>query len=396
MKQDAISYLSTEQEELDKLCEDIFSLSEESYKEYQTTNCICDFLEKRNFKIERNFLDIETSFKATIGEGHPIICFPCEYDAVENTGHLTGHNLNTKIQISAAIGLAHILPKMKTEGTIILLGCPGEYLGGSKETMLRQNVFDEFDAVLSVQANTKTCETKTSAAVIPLNLTFKSKYQMSLNTDPVYTSLDATLMLCNILKTLEKGIRFNKSYVDYTICESTKNPYIKANDSRIKLLIRSKSMDDAKLLEYKIKSISEYISTLLDIDFELHLYQPPSEPLVSNSTLSRMLSHNLKESGIIDINYPTRIFEALSIGGVSTKIPTINYLISIVGDDLLIKYGTENFAKATLTPLAIETARRASCALLCTAIDLIEAPHLLIEAKLELHNLQNEEVTNLY
>ncbi|MGL5820865.1 MAG: M20 family peptidase [Sarcina sp.] len=393
MKQDAISYLSTEKENLYELAKSILDFAEESYKEYNTSTYICNFLESHNFKIEKNFQNINTAFKATFGSGHPVICFTCEYDAVEDKGHLTGHNILCSIQLGAAIALSSVLPKIQKElnceGTIVVLGCPGEYLGGSKETFLRQSVFKEIDAVLSIQPNIINCEQKTTSAVIPLSLTFKSDYKLSFTSDCSFNSLDATLLLCNILKILEKGINCNGSKIDYVICENTKDPFIKAHNSVIKILIRSCTMEDAKKIEEQIKRVAEFTATLLNITVESNLYQPPSEPLNSNQTLARIFSHNLKESGITNIADCIKSYDGISLGGVSLKVPTISHLISIIGDDTNIAYGSLDFAKATLTPQANEIAFKTSCALACTAIDLLEAPHLLAEAKLQLHETCN-------
>ena len=389
MKQEAISYLSTKKDELFNLSQKILNQAETSYNEFNTSKIICNYLENYGFKIEKNFQNISTAFKATIGNGHPIICLPCDYDAVENKGHLTGHNLLCQIQIGASISLAHILTK-KTEGTIMVLGCPGEYLGGSKETFLRQGVFEDVDAILSLQPNTENCEVISSAAIIPIKISFKSDYRLSFYRDYKYNSLDASLMLCNILKILEKGFDSNKTQIDYIISESTKDPFIKANDSTIKLLIRSKDMNTAKFIEEKIKSIANYIGVLLDINATISLYQPPSHPLTPSPTLSRILTNNLKESGIINLNENTVLNDGISLGSVSTKIPTVNHLISITGEDELIKYGTLEFAKATLTPLADEIAFKATQSIISTAIDLLEAPHLLTEAKLELSQIKSK------
>lgn len=392
MKQDAISYLSTKQDELFQLSKQILNAAENSYNEYKTSDYICNYLENYGFKIEKKFQNIDTAFKATIGNGHPIICLPCEYDAVENKGHLTGHNLLCQIQVGAGISLAHVLSKMKIDGTIIILGCPGEYLGGSKETFLRQGVFNEIDAILSVQPNTINCEVKSSAAVIPMEISFKSAYKLSFSRDCEYNSLDASLMLCNILKVLEKGFNCHNSHIDYVISENTKDPFVKANDSTMKLLIRAKDMCNAKIIRDKIKSITDYIGMLLGIDAQTSLYQPPSHPLTPSPTLSRMLTNNFKESGIIDIKEDIILHDGISLGSISTKIPTVNHLISIVGDDELIKYGTLDFAKATLTPTALKIVNKVTQAIFCTAIDILEAPHLLTEAKLELTKIK----ANLY
>ena len=389
MKIEAVSYLSTKTEELFNLSKKIFDANETSYNEFDSSKHICNYLEKYGFNIEKNFQNINTAFKATIGNGHPIICLPCDYDAVENKGHLTGHNLLCQIQIGAAIALAHVLNKEK-EGTIVVLGCPGEYLGGSKETFLRQGAFENIDAILSIQPNTKNCEVKSSSAVIPIEISFKSDYRLSFNRDCKYNSLDASLMLCNILKVLEKGLNCNQTYIDYIISESAKDPFVKANDSKIKLLIRAENMNDAKFAQEKIKSITKYIGILLDIEATTSLYQPPSHPITPSPTLARILTNNLKENGIIDLEEDVTLYDGLSLGSVSTKIPTVNHLVSITEDDKLIKYGTQDFAKATLSPVASDIATKAAQAIACTAIDLLEAPHLLKEAKLELSQTKSE------
>lgn len=389
MKQDAISYLSTQTQELENLSKKIFDLSEESYKEYQSSESICDFLHQRGFNIERNFQNIKTAFKASFGSGHPTICVTCEYDAVIEKGHLTGHNINTLIHIACAISLAHILPKTNSSGTIIVLGCPGEYLGGSKEVMFRQNVFEDIDAILNIQSNTVTCEIESSASVIPLKINFKSDYALSqLEYNCNYTSLDASLMLFNIMKTLEKSINCNGSSIDFVMSESTKDPFIKANNSTIKLLIRAKNMEVAKNIEKKIKSTAHYVGSLLNIYTEISLYEPPSESLKSNKTLTRILSHNLKESGIIHISEKMKISDGISLGGISTKVPTVAHLICITSDE--VKYGTTDFAKSTLKPSAIDIALKSAQALIKTAIDLLELPTLLIEAKNELKSNQSD------
>lgn len=382
MKQNAISYLSTEKENLRKLSKYLYNNPEESYKEFKAYGYITEFLEKRGFAIEKNFQNIPTSFKATIGNGHPTICFTCEYDAVPYKGHLTAHNLLCEIQLGAAIALANILDKLKSEATIIVLGCPGEYLGGSKEVFLRQGVFEDVDAIFNVQPYTSTYESGTSASVIPLQINITSDFTLSLENTCKYSALDATLAICNILNTLEKGFNCEDSKIDYTINESVEDPFIKSNNSIIKILIRSKTKEDGLYIKETIKSISEFISNLLDVQIETSLYQTPSEPLNSNKTLSRLFSHNLKESGIIDVLPAINSNDGISLGGISNVVPAINPLISI--SKIPVNYASSEFAKLSLTEEADKISFKISSALICTALDIIEKEELLIEAKQEL------------
>ncbi|MGL5243940.1 MAG: M20 family peptidase, partial [Sarcina sp.] len=200
MRQEVLSYLSTEKENLFNLCKFLYDNAEESYKEFKSCEYISKFLEDREFNVKRNFLDLETSFYAEKGTGFPKICFTCEYDAIKNEGHLTGHNLLTTISMASAIGLGHIIDKIG--GTVCIIGCPGEYLGGTKSTMVRQGVFNDIDAVLVAHPDLVNCESGTSKAIIPLRVKFSGSNGFSFLNSNNYTSLDGILLSFNILNSL--------------------------------------------------------------------------------------------------------------------------------------------------------------------------------------------------
>jgi Metal-dependent amidase/aminoacylase/carboxypeptidase len=93
MKQEIITYLSTIKQQLFDLSKYIYDNPEHSFNEYKSSKYIINILRQNNFNITENFLNIPTAFFAQYGSGHPKICYICEYDAVENKGHINGHNL---------------------------------------------------------------------------------------------------------------------------------------------------------------------------------------------------------------------------------------------------------------------------------------------------------------
>ena len=136
-------------------------------------------------KLDKNFLDIENAFIAKKGIGHPKICYLCEYDAIKDEGHITGHNLVTTMSVSAALALGNVIDKLG--GSVILIGCPGEYLGGTKGTMVKQGVFDDIDVVMLAHPDISTCESGSSSAIIPLGLKFESENKLTfLNKKSLY------------------------------------------------------------------------------------------------------------------------------------------------------------------------------------------------------------------
>lgn len=389
MRQEVISYLSTEKEDLFNLCKFLHDNPEDSYKEYDACKYICNFLRDRDFDVREKFLDLDTAFYAKKGNGYPKICFLCEYDAIKSKGgHITGHNLLTTISITSALGLSKVIEK--SGGTVILIGCPGEYLGGTKSTYVRQGIFDDIDVVLTAHPDIVTSESGTSKAIIPLKVTFKGHDGLSFLDFDSFTSLDGTMLTFNVINALSKGF-CKKANIHTILSQGGVTPLLRPVESEGKLYIRAESTKTAKCIENKIRNLVACISDTMNLESCVELYEPPNEELLSNQVLNRLYSHNLKENGIINIGKPRDIDAGLSLGTVSHKVPCIHPYINIV-DNVNIDYGTKEFADATISSFAQEQALSASYALISTALDLIESNFLLSEVK-ETFNMSKE---NLY
>lgn len=382
MKQEMISYLSTIDNELSSLCRYLYDNPEESYHETLACNYLQNLLLKHDFIVEKNFLNISNSFFASKGNGYPKICYLCEYDAIKDKGHITGHNALTTISIGAALTLANSIKE--SNGTVIVIGCPGEYLGGTKGIMTKQGVFDDIDLVMVCHPHTTTSESGSSYSIIPLSITFKGNSGLSFLNKNSYTSLDAILLTFNILNSLSKS--FPKDVeLNSILSRGGYTPLLIPLESEAKFYIRAKEYALAEVVNNKLREIANCVSTLTNIKHTTSLYEPPSENLKTNKTLNRLFMHNLKESGIIDISGVKDISAGLSIGSVSQKVPCIHPYISLV-EDSSIKYGTQAFADATITDFAFSQMKKSSLALALTALDLIENNLLLKEVKEDFFN----------
>lgn len=381
MKQKMICYLEKNKDDIKKLNDYLYNNPEESYNEYNSYNYICNFLIDHEFTVKKEFLDLKTSFYAFKGNGYPKICFLCEYDAVPGDGHLTGHNLLTSTSIAAALTLSSVIEKIG--GTIILIGCPGEYLGGTKSVMVKQGVFDDIDVVLVAHPDTITSESGSSSAIIPLSIKFIGHSGLSFLNKGSYTSLDGILLTFNILNSLLKGFPEDVE-VNSILSNGGFTPLLLPLESEAKFYIRAKEMDIAKIAESKLREIAIYVSKLIRVQYSFSLYEPENEELITNRTLNRLFSHNLKENGIINISGPRDIYSGLSLGIVSKKVPCIHPYISIVTDDS-IRYGTKEFANATISDYAFDEAMKAALSLSFTGYDIILNENLLSEVKNEFY-----------
>lgn len=383
MKQKIISFLSTCDSDITELCYYLYKNPETSYNEFECCKYICTLLKKYDFQVTENYLNINNSFIAQKGSGHPKICYLCEYDAVADLGHVTGHNLVTAMSVEAALGLGHIIDNIG--GSVILIGCPGEYLGGTKAILVRQGIFEDIDVVMVAHPYTDTCESGSSSAIIALSVEFSSNISgLSFLNKNTYNALDALLLTFNIINSLKKGFPKNVE-VNSVLSNGGYTPLLIPSKSEAKFYIRSDKTETAEYIDCKIREIVKYVSNLTNIPSSFSLYEPPNKELITNRSLNRIFTHNLKENGIIHIHGSRDIYAGLSLGDVSHVVPCIHPYISII-DNEDIKYGTSEFSKATISPFAIKQCHSAALALASTGLDLIENEALLAEVKSELFN----------
>lgn len=382
MKQEIVTYLSTIKNDLFNLSKFLYENPEYSFKEYKAYNYITNMLEHNNFNIIPHYLDIDTAFCAEYGSGHPRICFICEYDAVLDKGHITGHNLISSMSIGAALSLSKIVDKIG--GSIVVLGCPGEFSSGAKITMAKQGTFSDIDAVLMAHPNSFTSESGTSKALLPLKIEYFSESGLTTTHVAEFTALDACLFTFNSLTFLMKGLKKDIS-IDGVIVNGGSSPYLVPDKTESNFYIRGNKMSEINIVEKNIRDFIGTTSKLMNISSKVSLYELPYDELITNSVLSRIFSHNLKESGIIDIKEPTISPSGLSIGTVSHVVPCIHPYISIVTDNS-VKFATTQFAEATLSEFAQEQAIKTSQALAITALDIIEKRELLNEITKEFYD----------
>lgn len=381
MKQEMITFLSTIKDEIFDLTKYLYNNPEEIFHEYKACKYISALLKKYQFEVTKNYLNIPASFYAKYGEGHPKICFFCEYDAVKEKGHIYGYNAEASIAIASAIALSKVISKLS--GSCIVIGYPVEMISGSKVTMVEQGTLKDIDAALMVQPNIVTAASGTSMAVVPLQIKYTDNQKNNTGLGK-YSALDACLLTFDALNVIAKGFEHNCFISDINV-NSINNSFVQSIEARFS--IKTSSTKIADEIQSKIKDFISLTCSLLNVSSELQPYSMPYKELITNPTISRLFSHNLKESGIIDINEVKNIFSSLNLGNVSHVVPCIHPYVSIV-QDTSIKYGTREFADATVTNFANDVIMKTAQALACTAFDIIEKQSLLSDAKAELAKAQ--------
>jgi metal-dependent amidase/aminoacylase/carboxypeptidase family protein len=377
MKQEIITYLSTIKNTLCDISKFIYDNPEESFHEHKAVRNIKDILIANNFIVKDNFMDIETSFYAEYGSGHPKICYLCEYDEIKGKGHLTGHNLVTAMSLGGALALSKVINKL--QGSVIIIGCPGEYFGSSKLTMVKQGVFDDIDVVLLAKPNIFTANINTSPALLPLKVEYISKEPCNALSSSTYSALDACLFttsgLTHIINKLPQDIN-----LDEIVISAGTSSSILSNSSESKFCISTNCTASSKQAELKISELVNSISSLMNIDSKVSYYEIPIEEFRCNQTLTRIFSHNLKEQGIIDSRGTESMKSGLSLSNVSQIVPCMFHYVSIC-ENQSTQYCSKNFAEATVTPYALDRMIHTAETLAITGLDIVLKEDLLNEIR---------------
>ena len=81
-KQEVIQWLEDNRQPFVDMANAIWERPELAFHEFFAANLQADFLEKQGFRVQRDIAGMNTAFVAEWGEGHPIIGFAGEFDAL--------------------------------------------------------------------------------------------------------------------------------------------------------------------------------------------------------------------------------------------------------------------------------------------------------------------------
>ena len=152
-------------EELDRLADYIHEHPEFGFCERESSAAQVELLRREGFTVEEDVAGTVTGYRASYGEGHPVIALLGEFDALyglgqlpdvtspqpdgRDMGHGCGHHLLGTGCVGAALLVRDYLKESGQSGTVVVYGCPGEESGSGKAYMARDGAFDGVDVAFS-------------------------------------------------------------------------------------------------------------------------------------------------------------------------------------------------------------------------------------------------------
>lgn len=380
LKTAAKKAVDSHRQELIDLSLKIHSHPEQGFQEVQASTWLTDYLEKNGFKIDRGIGNLPTAFKATYGNGEPVIALLAEYDALPGVGHACGHNIIATSAVGAGIASKCVIDSQ--EGTVMVLGTPAEEFFGGKLTLLKNGIFDGIDVAMIVHPGVRNMVTIEALACINLTVEFHGKAaHAAAYPEQGINALEAMILSFNAINSLRQHIK-ERARIHGIITHGGDAPNIVPAYTRAEVMVRT--ADIAYLEELKQKALNCFTgaSIATGARLEYKWAEDYYAPMNNNLTLAELFAQNLESLGRKVEPFELRFgFGSTDMGNVSQAVPSIHPEVAIAPPGTLLH--SKDFAIAAASEAGHGGILDAAKAQAMTIVDLLMDKETLVKVKEE-------------
>lgn len=358
----------------------IFKNPELGGQEYKAVDCLKTLLEKYSFNFISPYLDLETSFRAQVGSGRPVVCLLAEYDALPEMGHGCGHHLIAGASVGAAVALA--LLKKYWSGSLIVLGTPAEETSGAKVHLADKEAFSDTDVALMFHPGQSTAINISSQALEALEVVFSGFSGHS-------SRGDRGNSLVSLVNFYQETLKYKKAFypdrqIDGVITSGGITPNLIPPKAVGKFYLRAMKTD---LLKKTIKDFREMAlrtAELNNTQVVFKNFEPRYLPLQTNERLAYLFKEKAGKLGIkMDMRYQYTI-GSMDMGNVSWVVPAIHPYLPL-GKGKFSAHSSE-FKEIAGSTEGEKTMKIATKALALTVLELFIKPQVVEEIWREHNN----------
>jgi amidohydrolase len=337
------------------------------FEEHRAAQLLTNELEEHGFEVERGVAGLETAFVATYGRGRPVVGILAEYDALPGLGHACGHNLIATWGVGAGIALRRALPDV--QGTIKVIGTPGEEGGGGKVIMAAAGIFNGLEAAMMMHPRDTTYLDRGSLAAARYTIEFfgKSAHASSAPEQGI-NALDALLQVFFSVAQLRQAFP-PQTRIHGVITHGGDAPNIIPEYTAARFLVRAN--EPAYFEELKQKFLDIVNAAALATGARVEITSGVEyQQRISNTALVETFGENLAALGIVpEAPTATTGVGSSDIGNVSQLVPTIHPYLQICEKG--IGGHTPEFAEAAASKRADELTATGATLLAWTAADVL-------------------------
>lgn len=383
LKSAAIGEIDTDYQQLAGLSRKLHDNPETAFNEHKAADWLTGYLAEKGFAVEKGICNLPTAFRGIYGSGGPVIAFLAEYDALPGVGHACGHNLIATSAVAAGVASRKVVDELG--GSIAVFGTPGEELYGGKAMMAERGAFDNVDAAMISHPGGGNRVIMHTLAVQTLDVEFFGREAHAAAQPEVgINALEAMILSFNAVNSLRQHIR-EKARIHGIITEGGKASNIVPAYSSASFMVRADEETYLDELEEKVLNCFTGAALATGAELKYEWGEVRYAPMLNNLTLAEIFRSNFKSLGRdIPLGDTTTINFSTDVGNVSQLVPTIQPLVAIASDDVLIH--SPRFAEAAASEAALGCLLDAARAMTMTAVDLLADPEKMEKARDDFRN----------
>jgi amidohydrolase len=351
-----------------------------SLQEVKASGWLAAYLEGKGFEVERGFCELPTAFKASYGQGKPVIAYLAEYDALPKLGHACGHNIIAAA--AAGAGVATRTAVNQLGGRVLVIGTPGEELHGCKAIMVKRGGFAEVDVAMMIHPGTRDIVSPPALACSSLEVEFFGKAaHAAACPDEGVNALEALILAFNNINSLRQQVR-ERSRIHGIITDGGEAANIVPAYSKAIFLVRAEDEEYLGKLKERVLDCFSAASLATGARLEYRWGEVSYAPLWNNSALAQLFSQNIETLG--RKTYPPDPRQgcgSTDMGNVSQVVPSLQPFVAVASPGA--SEHSPEFALAAASEAGHQGLLDGAKALALTGVDLLANRRALARVKEE-------------
>ena len=376
--------------EMTAMADDIFDHPEIGLEEFHAQKVLTDWLEKEGFAVERGVVSVETAFKAVYrhGEGGPNIGLLCEYDALPGIGHACGHHMQGPSILAAAKALKDA--EIRKPYTITVYGTPAEESVSGKIRMIQNGcTFEELDVALMMHGGPATQVDVKSLANSKYKVIFHGvSAHAAIKPEKGRSALDALILAFQGIEFLREHVNSDVK-IHYTVvnCGGTPANVVPAY-AEASVYVRSYNRAYLDTVCRRFEKVLKGAAMMTETEVEI-IEEKKVDNKIPVLTLNDLVMKQAEEIHAPQIAPAREKTGSTDFGNVMRRVPGTCARIAFVAPGAAAH--SQEYIEAGKTEAAHDAVIYGAKILAGTALELIENPELLKQAKEEFRkNLAKE------
>ncbi len=349
-----LAYIDEKKEIVFAVNDRLWDYAETAFCEFRSVEEFLSVLEAEGFTCERGIGNIPTAFRATFGEGRPVIGLLAEYDALAGmnqkaeslkkeptsaedmgkAGQGCGHCAFGAAVLGAALGVKKYLSENPQKGTVILFGCPGEEGGSGKAFMAREGVFDGLDAALTWHPGT------INGIVSGSNLAnYQVMYRFYGTASHAASVPEKGRSALDAVELMNMGVQFLREHipdearVHYAITNAGGfSPNVVQARADVLYLMRAPKTEQLKDIYERVNNIAQGAALMTGTRVEPEFIKGCSET-IKNDTLARVIYNNMESIPLPEYTEEEYSFYKALRETVESKVNPITSAVNRCGEE---------------------------------------------------------------